>query len=564
MTGSSNGRLDPKHNSRALTEGPERAAARSYLHGIGFDAEAMARPIVGVASTWIETMPCNFHLRALAAKVKEGIREAGGTPMEFNTVAISDGITMGTSGMRTSLVSREVIADSIELVTRGHLFDAVVGLSGCDKTIPGVVMALARLDVPSVMLYGGSIAPGHHRGRDITIQEVFEAVGAHAAGRITREELTEVEQAASPGAGACGGQFTANTMAMAFEVMGISPMGSSMVPAENASKAEVAVGVGRLVMDVLARGQRPSDLITRESLENAIAAVAASGGSTNAVLHLLAVAREAGVALDIDDFDRIASRTPLLCDLKPGGRYVAVDLYAAGGVPVVAKRLAEAGLLHEDAPTVTGRTVGEHARAAVEDPAAPPVVRPLDDPIKPTGGLAILRGNLAPEGSVVKLSGHTRTHHEGPARVFESEEDAMAAVTGGAIEAGDVIVIRNEGPAGGPGMREMLAVTAALVGEGLSSEVALLTDGRFSGATHGFMAGHVAPEALHGGPIAAVAEGDRITFDVEARRLDVALSDEEIARRVAAYRPPPPKYATGVLAKYARLVSSAAEGAVTG
>ncbi|MDP9385672.1 MAG: dihydroxy-acid dehydratase [Actinomycetota bacterium] len=564
MTGSSNGRLDPKHNSRALTEGPERAAARSYLHGIGFDAEAMARPIVGVASTWIETMPCNFHLRALAAKVKEGIRAAGGTPMEFNTVAISDGITMGTSGMRTSLVSREVIADSIELVTRGHLFDAVVGLSGCDKTIPGVVMALARLDVPSVMLYGGSIAPGHHRGRDITIQEVFEAVGAHAAGRITREELTEVEEAASPGAGACGGQFTANTMAMAFEVMGISPMGSSMVPAENASKAEVAAGVGELVMDVLARGQRPSDLITRESLENAIAAVAASGGSTNAVLHLLAVAREAGVALDIDDFDRIASRTPLLCDLKPGGRYVAVDLYAAGGVPVVAKRLAEAGLLHEDAPTVTGRTVGEHAREAAENPDAPPVVRPLDDPIKPTGGLAILRGNLAPEGSVVKLSGHTRTHHEGPARVFESEEDAMAAVTGGAIEAGDVIVIRNEGPAGGPGMREMLAVTAALVGEGLSSEVALLTDGRFSGATHGFMAGHVAPEALHGGPIAAVAEGDRITFDVEARRLDVALSDEEIARRIAAYEPAPPKYATGVLAKYAKLVSSAAQGAVTG
>ncbi len=564
MTGSQNGRLDPKHNSRALTEGPERAAARSYLHGIGFDAEAMSRPIVGVASTWIETMPCNFHLRALAAKVKEGIRAAGGTPMEFNTVAISDGITMGTSGMRTSLVSREVIADSIELVTRGHLFDAVVGLSGCDKTIPGVVMGLARLDVPSVMLYGGSIAPGHHRGRDITIQEVFEAVGAHAAGRITREELTEVEQAASPGAGACGGQFTANTMAMAFEVMGISPMGSSMVPAENASKAQVAVEAGGLVMDVLARGQRPSDLITRESLENAIAAVAASGGSTNAVLHLLAVAREAGVELSIDDFDRIASRTPLLCDLKPGGRYVAVDLYAAGGVPVVAKRLAEAGLLHEEAPTVDGRTVGEHAREAVEDPGAPPVVRPLDDPIKPTGGLAILRGNLAPEGCVVKLSGHARVHHEGPARVFESEEDTMAAVTSGSIEAGDVVVIRNEGPAGGPGMREMLAVTAALVGEGLSSEVALLTDGRFSGATHGFMAGHVAPEALHGGPIAAVAEGDRITFDVEARRLDVALSDEAIARRIAAYEPPPPKYATGVLAKYAKLVSSAAQGAVTG
>ncbi|CAA9481758.1 MAG: Dihydroxy-acid dehydratase [uncultured Solirubrobacteraceae bacterium] len=556
--------MDPKHNSRALTEGPERAAARSYLHGIGFDAEALSKPIIGVASTWIETMPCNFHLRALAAKVKDGIRAAGGTPMEFNTIAISDGITMGTSGMATSLVSREVIADSIELVTRGHLFDAVVGLAGCDKTIPGVVMALARLDVPGVMLYGGSIAPGRLHGEDITIQEVFEAVGAHAAGKITREQLTEIEQVASPGAGACGGQFTANTMAMAFEIMGISPMGSSMVPAENASKAEVATGVGRLVMDILARGQRPSDIITREGLENAIAAIATSGGSTNGVLHLLAVAKEAGVELDIDDFDRIASRTPLLCDLKPGGRYVAVDLYAAGGVPVVASRLAEAGLLHEDAQTVTGRTVGEHAREAVEDPDAPPVVRRLDEPIKPTGGLAILRGNLAPEGCVVKLSGHERVHHEGPARVFEREEEAMAAVTSGSIRPGDVLVIRNEGPAGGPGMREMLAVTAALVGEGLGEEVALLTDGRFSGATHGFMAGHVAPEALHGGPIAAVADGDTITIDVASRRLDVALSDEEIARRVTAYVPPPPKYTTGVLAKYAKLVSSAAQGAVTG
>ena len=556
--------MDPKHNSRALTEGPERAAARSYLHGIGFDAEALSKPIIGVASTWIETMPCNFHLRALAAKVKDGIRAAGGTPMEFNTIAISDGITMGTSGMATSLVSREVIADSIELVTRGHLFDAVVGLAGCDKTIPGVVMALARLNVPGVMLYGGSIAPGRLHGEDITIQEVFEAVGAHAAGKITREQLTEIEQVASPGAGACGGQFTANTMAMAFEIMGISPMGSSMVPAENASKAEVATGVGRLVMDILARGQRPSDIITREGLENAIAAIATSGGSTNGVLHLLAVAKEAGVELDIDDFDRIASRTPLLCDLKPGGRYVAVDLYAAGGVPVVASRLAEAGLLHEDAQTVTGRTVGEHAREAVEDPDAPPVVRRLDEPIKPTGGLAILRGNLAPEGCVVKLSGHERVHHEGPARVFEREEEAMAAVTRGSIRPGDVLVIRNEGPAGGPGMREMLAVTAALVGEGLGEEVALLTDGRFSGATHGFMAGHVAPEAFRGGPIAAVADGDTITIDVASRLLDVALSDEEIARRVAAYEPPAPKYTTGVLAKYAKLVSSAAEGAVTG
>ena len=564
MATSTNGRLDPKHNSRALTDGPERAAARSYLHGIGFDEEAMAKPIIGVASTWIETMPCNFHLRALAAKVKEGIRAAGGTPMEFNTVAISDGITMGTEGMHASLVSREVIADSIELVTRGHLFDAVVGLAGCDKTIPGVAMALARLDVPGLLLYGGSIAPGHYKGEDITIQEVFEAVGAHAAGKITRAELTEIERAASPGAGACGGQFTANTMAMAFEVLGLSPMGSSMVPAEHASKAEVARWCGELVMDVLARGQRPRDIVTREGLENAIAAVATSGGSTNAVLHLLALAVEAEVPLEIADFDRIASRTPLVCDLKPGGRYVAVDLYAAGGVPVVANRLQELGLLHDDAQTVTGQTIGVIASAAVEPADAPPVIRPISDPVKPTGGLAILHGNLAPEGCVVKLSGHERVRHEGPARVFESEEDAMAAVTRGSIERGDVVVIRNEGPAGGPGMREMLAVTAALVGEGLGEHVALLTDGRFSGATRGFMAGHVAPEALHGGPIAAVRDGDLVTLDVATRTLDVALSEEEIAERVAVYQPPPPKYRTGVLAKYAKLVSSASVGAVTG
>ena len=559
MTG---GGLDPKHNSRVLTEGPARAPARAYLKGIGFDDEALARPIVGVASTWIETMPCNFHLRALAAKVKEGIRAAGGTPMEFNTVAISDGITMGTAGMKTSLVSREVIADSIELVGRGHLFDAVVALSGCDKTIPGTVMALARLDVPAVMLYGGSIAPGRFQGRDVTIQDVFEAVGAHAAGRMTDEELAELEGAASPGAGACGGQFTANTMAMAFEVMGISPMGSSMVPALDASKADVAVEAGKLVMDVLARGQRPRDVITRESLENAIAAIAASGGSTNGVLHLLAVAREAGVDLSIDDFDRIAQSTPLLCSLKPGGDYVAVDLYRAGGVPLVARRLLEAGRLHEDAITVTGRTVGEHAREAAEAEGQR-VVRPVDDPIKPTGGLAILRGNLAPEGCVVKLAGHERTEHRGPARVFEREEEAMAAVTASEIRAGDVIVIRNEGPAGGPGMREMLAVTAALVGEGLGESVALLTDGRFSGATHGLMAGHVAPEAARGGPIAAVRDGDEVTFDVAGRRLDVSLDDEEIARRVAAYAPPDGRPDPGVLSKYARLVSSASEGAVT-
>jgi len=556
------GHLDPKHNSRQLTEGPARAPARSYLHGIGFDAEALSKPIIGVASTWTETMPCNFGLRALAARVKEGIREAGGTPMEFNTVAISDGITMGTSGMKTSLVSREVIADSIELVARGHLFDGIVALAACDKTLPGAVMALARIDVPSVLLYGGSILPGHFRGHDVTIQEVFEAVGAHAAGKIDDDELQELERAASPGIGACGGQFTANTMAMAFEVLGMSPMGSAMVPAAYEEKGQVAVEAGRLIMDVLARGQRPSDIITREALENAIAAIAMSGGSTNGVLHLLAVAREAGVELDIDDFDRIASKTPLLCDLKPGGRYVARDLHDAGGVAVVVKRLLEAGLLHEDAETVTGQTIGAHARSAQETEGQR-VVRPLDDAIKPTGGLAILRGNLAPEGSVVKLSGHERVHHEGPARVFESEEDAMAAVTARSIKAGDVVVIRNEGPAGGPGMREMLAVTAALVGEGLGEEVALLTDGRFSGATHGFMAGHVAPEAKTGGPIAAVRDGDTITIDVASRRMDVELDDDEIARRVAAYTSPPPAFEHGVLAKYAKLVSSASEGAVT-
>jgi dihydroxy-acid dehydratase len=555
-------RLDPKHNSRQLTEGPERAAARSYLHGIGFDAEALSKPIIGVASTWTETMPCNFGLRALAAKVKEGIRAAGGTPMEFNTVAISDGVTMGTSGMKTSLVSREVIADSIELVARGHLFDGIVALAACDKTIPGAAMALVRLNVPGVLLYGGSILPGRYKGADVTILEVFEAVGAHAAGKITDEELRELEEAASPGIGACGGQFTANTMAMAFEVLGLSPMGSAMVPAAYEEKNRVATEAGALIMDVLARGQRARDIVTREGLENAIAAIATSGGSTNGVLHLLALAREAGVDLDIDDFDRIAAATPTTCDLKPGGRFVAKDLYEAGGVGVVAKRLLDAGLLHENAQTVTGRTIGEHARVAEEAPGQE-VVRPLDDPVKKTGGLAILRGNLAPEGSVVKLSGHERVHHRGPARVFECEEDAMAAVTAGSITAGDVVVIRNEGPAGGPGMREMLAVTAALVGEGLGEHVALLTDGRFSGATRGFMAGHVAPEAFVGGPIAAVRDGDTITIDVPSRRMDVDLADEEIARRVAEYRSPPAAYDDGVLAKYAKLVSSASEGAVT-
>jgi dihydroxy-acid dehydratase len=554
--------FDPKHRSHALTEGPERAAARAYLKGIGFDDDALARPIVAVANTWIETMPCNFHLRALGAKVKEGIRAAGGTPMELNTIAISDGITMGTAGMRASLPSREVIADSIELVCDAHMFDAVIAISGCDKTIPGTVMALCRLDVPGVMLYGGSIAPGNYKGQNVTIQEVFEAVGAHAAGRITTEELTELEDVASPGAGACGGQFTANTMAMAFEVLGISPAGFSMVPATHPRKAQVAHEAGELVMDVLKRGQRPSDIITRTSLENAIAAIACSGGSTNGVLHLLAIANEAGVELSIDDFDRISERTPLLCDLKPGGQYVATDLYEAGGVPLVMKRLKDAGVLHEHASTVTGHTVGEIADRATEAEGQQ-VVRPLHDPLKPTGGLAILRGNLAPEGCVVKLAGHERRGHTGPARVFESEEDAMAAVTARSIEPGDVLVIRNEGPAGGPGMREMLAVTAALVGEGLGEDVTLLTDGRFSGATHGLMAGHVAPEAARGGPIGAVRDGDEITFDVDSRRLDVALSDDEIFQRLKEYKPPEKRYPGAALAKYARLVGSASAGAVT-
>jgi dihydroxy-acid dehydratase len=554
--------LDPKHNSRALTEGPERAAARAYLKGIGFDDEALSKPIVGVAHSWTETMPCNFNHRALAAKVKEGVRAAGGTPMEFNTIAISDGITMGTSGMKTSLVSREVIADSIELVARGHLFDAVVALSACDKTIPGTVMALARLDVPSLMLYSGSIPPGHYKGQDVTIMDVFEAVGAHAAGKMTDEELAELEAVASPGAGACGGQFTANTMAMAFQMLGISPMGPSDIPAQDLTKAQAAHDAGVMVMDVLARGQRPSDIITRDAIENAIAAVAMSGGSTNAVLHLLALASETGLELSIDDFDEIASRTPLLCDLKPGGRYVATDMHAAGGTAVVASRLLEGGMLHADAPTVHGRTIGELAEAAEETPGQQ-VVRPLSDPIKPTGGIAVLRGNLAPEGSVVKLSGLERVHHEGPARVFDGEEAAMKAVVGGEIHAGDVVVIRNEGPAGGPGMREMLAVTAAIMGEGLGDSVALLTDGRFSGATRGFMAGHIAPEAVHGGPIAALMDGDTITIDVSSRRIDVNLSDDEIASRVQAYEPPKPLYTSGVLAKYAKLVSSASEGAVT-
>jgi dihydroxy-acid dehydratase len=551
-----------RKGSRVILEGPDRAPARAYLKGIGFDDDALNKPIVGIANTWTETMPCNFHLRRLAEKVKEGVRAAGGTPMEFNTVAVSDGITMGTEGMKASLVSREVIADSIELVGRGYMFDAVVALSGCDKTIPGCVMALARLDVPSIMLYGGSIAPGTYKGKDVTIQDVFEAVGAHAAGSMSDEELNELESAASPGAGACGGQFTANTMATAFEMLGISAMGSSMVPAEHGKKGQAAHDVGELVMDLLKKDLKPSDIITKESLDNAIACVAATGGSTNAVLHLLALAKEANVPLDIDDFDRICSTTPLLADLKPGGRFVATDMFRAGGVAVVANRLKEAGLLNNDSITVTGRTIGEEADRA-EEADGQEVIRPLDNPMKATGGLAIMRGNLAPEGCVVKLSGHDRTEHRGPARVFESEEDAFAAVKQSEIEPNDVVVIRNEGPSGGPGMREMLGVTAALVGEGLGDSVALLTDGRFSGATHGFMAGHVAPEAPRGGPIAAIQDGDVVVFDVPNRELNVELSDEEIAERLKNYSPPPPKYTTGVLGKYARHVGSASEGALT-
>jgi dihydroxy-acid dehydratase len=555
--------FDVRHRSRALTEGPERAAARAYLHGIGYSAEDLAKPIVGVAHSWIETMPCNFNNRVLAAKVKEGIRAAGGTPMELNTIAISDGITMGTAGMRASLVSREIIADSIELVASAHAFDALVTISGCDKTIPGTVMALARLNIPGLMLYGGSIKPGHFKGAEVTIQQVFEAVGQFASGKITEEELHELEEAASPGAGACGGQFTANTMAMAFEALGISPAGSAMVPAEDGRKIDVAKQCGELVMDVLRRGQRPSDVITKPALENAIAAVATSGGSTNGVLHLLAVAHEMGVPLELDEFEAISERTPLLCDLQPGGQYVATELYEAGGVPLVLKRLNDAGILHADAPTVTGKTIGEHAEEAQETDGQQ-VVRSLENPLKPTGGFAILRGNIAPDGCVVKLSGHERRKHTGPARVFDGEEAAMAAVLAHEIQAGDVVVIRAEGPAGGPGMREMLAVTAAIVGEGLGEEVALITDGRFSGATHGFMVAHVAPEAVRGGPIAALETGDEVTVDVDAGRLDAALSDEQIATRVAAYVQPPraDEHVDVAIRKYAKLVGSASKGAV--
>ncbi len=551
-----------RRRSSVIMDGPDRAPARAMLKAIGFNDEDLKRPIVGVANTWTEVMPCNFHLRRLSEKIKEGIRDAGGTPMEYNTIAVSDGVSMGTEGMKASLVSREVIADSVELVARGHLFDAVIAISGCDKTIPGTVMGIARLEVPGLMLYGGSIAPGRFQDHDVTIQDVFEGVGAHAAGKMTDEELHELEGSACPAAGACGGQFTANTMATAFEVMGVSPMGSAMVPAMIDRKDEVAYEAGKLVMKSLKEGRNLSEIITKKSLENAIASVAATGGSTNAVLHLLAVASEVGVELELEDFDRISSKTPLLADLKPGGQYVATDLYRAGGVGLVAKRLLDAGLLNSEEMTVTGRTIGEEA-ADAQEAEGQDVVRPLDNPIKESGGLVILRGNLAPEGCVVKVAGHEWMHHKGPAKVFECEEDAFKAVIGGKISAGDVVVIRYEGPKGGPGMREMLGVTAAIVGEGLGESVALVADGRFSGATHGLMAGHVAPEAARGGPIAAIQEGDMITFDVENRCLDIELSEDEIKERLERWSPPEPRYKKGVMAKYARHVSSASRGAIT-
>ena len=551
-----------KPRSHALVDGPNRAGARSMLRACGLKDDDFAKPLIGVANTWIEIGPCNYHLRELAADVKAGIRAAGGTPLEFNTVSISDGITMGTEGMRTSLVSREVIADSIELVTRGNMFDAIVILVGCDKTIPGGIMAAARLNVPALVLYGGSIAPGQFEGHAVTIQDVYEAIGSHARGAMTDARLTALESAACPGAGACGGQFTANTMALVAEFLGIAPMGLSGVPATNPAKHNAGHRAGELVMDLLRKDVTPSKIITKAAIENAITGVAATGGSTNSVLHLLAIANEARIPLSIEDFDRISTRTPILADLKPGGRFVATDLYAAGGTALVAKRLIDAKLLNGDCITVTGRTIGEEAAAAKETPKQE-VVRSLDKPLKTTGGLVILKGNLSPEGCVLKVAGHDYKTFRGPARVFDNEEAAFAGVESGSIRAGDVVVIRYEGPKGGPGMREMLQVTAALIGAGLGDSVALLTDGRFSGATHGLMAGHVAPEAVNGGPIAAVANGDIIEFDIPKRSLNVSLTDAEIQRRMSTWRAPAPRFSTGVMAKYALMVSSAAQGAVT-
>jgi dihydroxy-acid dehydratase len=554
--------MDLKHISRGITEGRDRAGARSMFKAIGFTDADLSRPLIGVANTWIETMPCNFHLRRLSAKVKEGIRAAGGTPMEFNTIAISDGETMGTEGMRASLVSRELIADSIELVCRGQMFDAVVCVVGCDKTIPAAAMALARMNLPGMVLYGGTIAPGSYRGKDVTIQDVYEAIGANMAGKMTDADLRGLEDAACPGAGACGGQYTANTMSTVMEMIGLSPMGFNSVPAMDAQKDEISFACGKVVMNVLQNGIKPRDILTREAFENAIASVAATGGSTNAVLHLLAIAREAGVKLEIDDFQTVSTRTPLLADLKPSGRFVASDMHRAGGIRLLAKRLVNGKYLHPSAKTVTGLTIGAEAESAVET-AGQEVIVPLAKPLKATGGLVILKGNLAPEGCVAKISGHERLEHRGPARVFESEEEAMAAVTAKKIHAGDVVVIRNEGPKGGPGMREMLGVTAAIVGEGLGGSVALLTDGRFSGATRGLMAGHVSPEAALGGPIAGVRDGDMIRFDVNQRELAVEVSDDVLRQRMAQWKAPQPRYPTGVFAKYAALVSSASQGAIT-
>jgi dihydroxy-acid dehydratase len=553
---------DLRGPSHTLLDGPGRAPARAMLYATGLSDEDLSKPLIGIANTWTEIGPCNFHLRRLSAKVKDGIRAAGGTPMEFNTIAVSDGISMGTEGMKASLVSREVIADSIELVTRGHMLDGIVTIAACDKTLPGTVMALARLNLPGLLLYGGSIAPGSYEGRDVTVLDVFEAVGAHAAGKMTAEQLRNLEHVACPGPGACGGQYTANTMAMAAEMMGISLVDSASVPAMDPKKDDVAYEVGRTAVDLLRSNLRPRDVITRPALENAVASVLATGGSTNAVLHLLAIAREAEVELSIDDFDRISRTTPIVADMKPGGRYVANDLYEAGGVRLVANRLLEAGILKPEPMTVTGRTIGEEVRTA-EEKEGQVVVSTADKPFKETGGLVILKGNLAPEGCVLKVAGHERMLHRGPARVFNREEDAFAAVANRRINEGDVVVIRYEGPKGGPGMREMLGVTAALVGEGLGDSVALLTDGRFSGATHGLMAGHVAPEAAVGGPIAAVQEGDTIVFDVEKRELTLDITEEEMARRLSQWSEPEAHYTSGAFAKYAKLVSSAAEGAVT-
>jgi dihydroxy-acid dehydratase len=532
------------------------------LRASGLKDDDFSKPLIGVANTWIEIGPCNYHLRELAQHVKDGIRKAGGTPLEFNTVSISDGITMGTEGMRASLISREVIADSIELVTRGNLFDALVVLVGCDKTIPGGIMALARLNIPGLILYGGSIAPGEFEGHPVTIQDVYEAIGSHSSGKMSDARLLALEKSACPGAGACGGQFTANTMSLVSEFLGIAPIGISNVPATNAAKAAAGERAGELVLDLLRRGVTPSQIITKSAIENAIAGVAATGGSTNAVLHLLAIANEAKLPLSIDDFDQISSKTPIIADLKPGGRFVATDLYAAGGTALIAKRMIEAGLLNGDAITVSGKTLAQEANAAKESPKQE-VVRDAKHPLKPTGGLVILKGNLAPEGCVIKVAGHNTMNFRGPARVFDSEEAAFAEIDKSKIKAGDVIVIRYEGPKGGPGMREMLAVTAALVGAGLGDSVALLTDGRFSGATHGLMAGHVAPEAAHGGPIAAIADGDIIIFDIPNRTLSVDLTAEQIQQRLATWKAPAPRFTSGVMAKYAFLVSSSSRGAIT-